>query len=65
MRRMIPLLLAFGLDEFSVSPAAVLATRARIASWTRADAVRTAAEAMLLPTAADIEKYLQAACAER
>ena len=62
---MIPLLLAFGLDEFSVSPAAVLATRARIASWTRADAVRTAAEAMLLPTAADIEKYLQAACAER
>ena len=62
---MIPLLLTFGLDEFSVSPASVLATRAHIAAWRRPDAVHTAAEAMTLSGAAGIEGYLKAACKDR
>lgn len=39
--RMIPLLLSFGLDEFSVSPSAVLQTRKNISRWDiqRADAL--------------------------
>lgn len=36
--KMIPLLLHFGLDEFSVAPSAVLQTRQAIAQWTAADA---------------------------
>lgn len=58
----LPLLLAFGLDEYSVNPSAVLATRAHIAAWRRADAVHTAAEAMALSGASGIEGYLKAAC---
>ncbi len=37
--RMIPLLLAFGLDEFSVAPSAVLQSRKIIAQWSITDAV--------------------------
>ena len=36
--KMIPLLLSFGLDEFSVTPAAILQTRKSIAGWSRAEA---------------------------
>ena len=35
--KMIPLLLSFGLDEFSVSPSAILQTRKRIAGWSKAE----------------------------
>ena len=71
---LIPLLLAFGLDEFSVSPASVLSTRKHIAGWTRQAAeqaardiagwTRQAAEqaardAMSLPTAAQVEACLR------
>lgn len=36
--KMVPLLLDFGLDEFSVSPSAVLRTRKEIARWSEASA---------------------------
>ena len=62
---LLPLLLAFGLDEFSVTPSSVLATRSHIAAWRRADAVHTAAEAMTLSDAPGVEEYLQAACKEK
>lgn len=58
---LIPLLMAWGLDEFSVSPSAVLGTRKEIAGWTRADAELAAQEAMKLSGAAGIEGYLKAA----
>ena len=45
---LIPLLLAWGLDEFSVSPSAVLAARRAISLWSTADAAFAAAEAMKL-----------------
>ncbi len=58
---MIPLLLAFGLDEFSVSPSSVLSTRKSIARWSTASAARAAEEAMRLSDPAGIEGYLKAA----
>ena len=56
---MTPLLLAFGLDEFSVNPASVLRTRYNISRWTKEEADRIADGAMALETAAEIEKYLK------
>ena len=58
---MIPLLLAFGLDEFSVSPSSVLSTRKAISCWSTASAARAADEAMRLSDPAGIEGYLKAA----
>lgn len=63
--RMIPLLLAFGLDEFSVGVAAVPAVRARIAGWTKEQAEEIARRAMACATAEEVEAYLGAACEER
>ncbi len=58
---MTPLLLAFGLDEFSVSPPAVLKTRAEIGAW-RLDAARVVAnEALRLCTAEEVHACLQRA----
>ena len=59
--RMIPLLLAFGLDEFSVSPSSVLAARHAISCWDTANAAHTADEAMRLCDSASIQNYLQTA----
>ena len=56
---MTPLLLAFGLDEFSVNPAYVLRTRYNISRWTQEEADRIADVAMTLDTAEEIEKYLK------
>lgn len=47
---MIPLLLEFGLDEFSVTPTSVLATRKEIARFDSADTARIAESAMQLTT---------------
>lgn len=58
---MIPLLMAFGLDEFSVSPASLLKARKTIASWTLYEAKRVTDEAMRLTGAAGIEGYLRSA----
>ena len=57
--RLIPLLLSFGLDEFSVSPAAVLSTRRAIAGWTAAGADAVAERAMALATEAEVAALLK------
>ena len=59
--RLIPLLMTWGLDEFSVSSSAVLATRAQIHRWHAAQAAQVTQEAMSLSTASGVEGYLQSA----
>ena len=59
--RLIPLLMTWGLDEFSVSSSAVLATRAQIHRWHADQAAQVAQEAMDLPTTSGVEDYLQSA----
>ena len=56
---LIPLLLAWGLDEFSVSPSAVLATRRIISLWSTADAAFAAGEAMKLSATESIVGCLE------
>lgn len=55
---MIPLLLAFGLDEFSVTPSNVLETRRNIASWSMQEAKKVAETVMKLWTHREIVNYL-------
>ena len=57
---LIPLLMCWGLDEFSVSSASVLASRAQIHRWHEKDFHRIAEEAMGLSTASGVEGYLKA-----
>jgi phosphotransferase system enzyme I (PtsI) len=56
---LIPLLLAFGLDEFSVSPTSVLAARSCISRWSMEEAREAADKAMSLPTYIEVEEYLK------
>ena len=56
---LIPLLIGFGLGEFSVSPAAVLKTRCEISRWTMAEAKQIADHALALETADEVEAYLR------
>ena len=53
--------MTWGLDEFSVSSASVLDTRANIHRWRGEKAKRVTAEAMSLSTAPGVEGYLNAA----
>jgi phosphotransferase system enzyme I (PtsI) len=55
---MIPLLISFGLDEFSVSPSRILETRKNIAGWTKAEADSVADNVMKLETAKEVANYL-------
>ena len=57
---LIPLLMCWGLDEFSVSSASVLATRAQIHRWHEKDFQRITEEALGLSTASGVEGYLKA-----
>ena len=57
--KLIPLLLAFGLDEFSVSATSILATRKGISLWTKEEADAVAAKAMSMTTEAEVEAYLK------
>ena len=57
--RLIPLLLSFGLDEFSVSPASVLSTRAQIALWSRSEADTLAGQALACSTEAEVDALLR------
>ena len=57
---MTPLLLAFGLDEFSVSPTAVLPIRQAISRWTREEARALADQVMGLSTADEVYACLKA-----
>lgn len=59
---LIPLLVAFGLDEFSVTPTSVLATRKEISRWSKAEADRIAETVLSLDTekqvVAELGKYI-------
>ena len=57
---LLPLLMTWGLDEFSVSSSSVLDTRANIRRWRGEQARRVAQEAMGLSTASGVEGYLSA-----
>ena len=56
---LIPVLLSFGLDEFSVSAPSVLRTRKTIAAWTKAEADELTARVMELDTAAEVKALLE------
>lgn len=55
---LIPLLLAFGLDEFSVSATSVLKTRKIISQWTIDKAKEVAEKALTLKTESEVVEYL-------
>ena len=54
-----PLLLSFGLDEFSVSATSILATRKTISLWTMEEANAVAEKAMTLVTEKEVREYLE------
>lgn len=56
---MIPLLISFGLSEFSVSPPSVLRVRKCISEWTKKNADDVAAKVMKLRTERDVVEYLK------
>ncbi len=58
---LIPLLLSFGLNEFSVTPPAILQTRKIISEWTKKDADKLAEKVMGLTTAAEVKNALSKA----
>ena len=55
---MIPLLISFGLTEFSVSAPSVLKVRKNIAKWTKAEADAIAEKVMAMATEAEVTAYL-------
>ena len=55
---LIPCLLGFGLDEFSVGSRQVLATRRIISLWSRQEAEDTVRKVMTLHTVEETEAYL-------
>lgn len=56
---MIPLLISFGLTEFSVSAPSVLKVRKNISKWTKAEADAVAEKVMAMTTEAEIKDYLE------
>ncbi len=56
--QMIPLLMSFGLTEFSVSAPSVLKVRKNISKWTKAEADAIAEKVMAMTTEAEITAYL-------
>ena len=56
--RLIPLLVAFGLGEYSVNPGSVLRVRRTLSDITRADAERIAEAALSLDTEREVREYL-------
>ena len=61
---MIPLLMSFGLDEYSVNPVLVLTARCIISKWTKAEADVLAAKVMAMDTKEEIVATLKAASKE-
>lgn len=55
---LIPVLLGFGLERFSVSPSAILNTRREISRWSLQEAQEIAEHALTLETAAQVAEYL-------
>ena len=58
---LIPVLLSFGLGEFSVSAPSILRTRRIISEWSKADADVLTEKVMQLKTATEVKAMLQAA----
>ncbi len=61
---MIPLLMSFGLDEYSVNPVLVLTARCIISKWTKEEADALADKVMAMDTEAEIVAALKAAAKE-
>lgn len=61
---MIPLLMSFGLDEYSVNPVLVLTARCIISKWTKAEADALAEKVMAMDNVEDIVAALKAAAKE-
>lgn len=57
---LIPLLISFGLGEFSVSATSVLATRGTIAKWSKAEADELTAKALSRATETEVAELLKA-----
>lgn len=57
----IPLLIAFGIQEFSVTPAAVLPTRKTVSLWSKTDADALAERILTLSTAEEVAAALESA----
>jgi phosphoenolpyruvate-protein kinase (PTS system EI component) len=58
---LIPLWIAFGLGEYSVSATSVLSTRKHISLWTKDEACALADKIMKLKTASEVYEALQEA----
>ncbi len=58
---LIPVLISFGLGEFSVSAPSILRTRRIISEWSKADADALTEKVMKLKTATEVKAMLQAA----
>ena len=58
---LIPVLLSFGLSEFSVSAPSILRTRRIISEWTKAEADALTEKILKLKTASEVKAALQAA----
>ena len=56
---MIPLLVAFGLTEFSVSAPSVLSVRKTVSEWTKEEADKVAEKVMTLSSEEEIVNYLK------
>ena len=61
---MIPLLMSFGLDEYSVNPVLVLTARCIISKWTKAEADALAEKVLAMDTQEEIVAALRAAAKE-
>ena len=61
---MIPLLMSFGLDEYSVNPVLVLTSRCIISKWTKAEADALAEKVLAMNTQEEIVAALRAAAKE-
>ena len=61
---MIPLLMSFGLDEYSVNPVLVLTARCIISKWTKAEADALADKVMAMDNIEDVLAALKAAAKE-
>ncbi len=62
---MVPLLLAYGLDEFSVSTGKVLETRKSIADWTIKEAEQVTKKVMTMSSEKEVTDYLSDYFSER
>ena len=58
---LIPVLISFGLNEFSVSAPSILRTRRIISEWTKAEADALTEKVMALKTATEVKAMLQSA----